>query len=204
MSVDESGSTCRFAFPPERDGNLGAGRSRLRISGRRPASASSSTRDRSPAAASCRSTCRTAATPGILQLEASARSVTAIGLLDTRLPDGSSGLLVPHPRLGRVPADPARLRLHAQRRRRAGRHPPHGGHRGAAPGHSRRRAQPHHVPARSDPERAADHQRPARDLPAGAEPLRLRSVPASSAGARRASSPASSASSSSCRIRSAS
>ncbi len=74
-------------------------------------------------------------------------AVKVIGVLDTKLPDGSDGLLVPADHHLRVPADPARIRVHAQRRRRTRRRQSHDGDRRAAGRLARAHARRHPLPA---------------------------------------------------------
>ena len=102
---------------------------------------------------------------GVLQFViAGFLGVTAIGLIKTKMPDGSDGLLAADHHHGRLrPRHPARLRLHAAGRRRPARAQPHDAVPAADGRRSHERDREHHVPAGRDRERAADHQRPAGD-----------------------------------------
>ena len=95
-------------------------------------------------------------------------SLKAIGLITTRMPDGSPGLLAADHHHRRVRhRHPARLRLHAARRRRPARAQPHRCVLEAlAEGVRTGAVEQHHVPDGRRRQRAADHQRPARHLPA--------------------------------------
>ena len=94
---------------------------------RRTASASRSTPAASRAAASCCSTPTRASTPAASSSTSRASSPSRPSGSSTRsCPTASRGFSLAHPHHGRVPADPARLRLHADRRRRPARPQPHG------------------------------------------------------------------------------
>ena len=112
---------------------------------------------------------------GILELEAlDTIALKVIGLISTRMPSGQQGLLAAADHHRRVPADPARLRLHAQRRRRHHRRQPHDGDRRPAdrPPHRRARVDP--VPARPGRPRPGGHLQPARGVPGRRGPVRPR------------------------------
>ena len=105
---------------------------------------------------------------GALQLEiADFLSVAAIGLISTKMPDGSQRLLAAHHpdrRLRR--GHPAQLRLHPAGRGRPARSESHRAVPAADGRHSHQLHPEHHVPAGRDCECSAHHQRPARHFPA--------------------------------------
>ena len=110
-------------------------------------------------------------------------AVKVIGVLDTKLPDGSSGYLVSPDHHLRSAADPARLRLYPEWRRRAGRRQPHHGARCAARRIARAHAGQRSVSTGPDRQRSADHQRHRKLLPAATGPLPVRADVSRSAGA---------------------
>ena len=90
VSVDRIGAAGNFTFPPERDGNLGVANLTLDFL---PPTGLGVVVDAGPIAGGGFLSFEpaTGRYAGILQLEAMGIAVAAVGLLDTRLPDGSSG-----------------------------------------------------------------------------------------------------------------
>ena len=126
---------------------------------------------------------------GILHLAiADTIEITAIALLQTKMPDGSRGLLAGRDHQRRVPDDPARVRVRPHRARRHRRHQPLAQRAGAAGRLAARRGRVAAVPDRPDPARAADHRRRRRDLPADRGPVRARADGQAGLGRRASSS----------------
>ena len=125
-SVDRIGLIVRTRFPPG-GGNLGAGRPRLRVQAAERRRARRRRRRRQG-----RRLPVLRLRPRRVRRRARARrspassALKAIGLITTRMPDGSRGLLAAdHHHRGVRHRHPARLRLHAARRRRPARAQPH-------------------------------------------------------------------------------
>jgi Family of unknown function (DUF6603) len=90
VSVDRIGAAGNFTFPPDRDGNLGVADLDLDFL---PPTGLGVVVDAGPIAGGgfLSFEPETGRYAGILQLEAMGLALTAVGLLDTRMPDGSSG-----------------------------------------------------------------------------------------------------------------
>ena len=125
-TVDRIGVIATLGFPPG-GGNLGPADLALRLQAAQRRRACRSTPAWSRAAATCSSTPTAASTPARWSSTfADFLALKAIGLITTRMPDGSPGLLAAgHHHRGVRHRHPARLRLHAARRRRPARPQPH-------------------------------------------------------------------------------